>query len=77
MVQESKKRREESERHLGKMTSFQAIQDDAARTRRRGCFLVLVSHPPPQETRLCFYGDFSFLVRGEVPFSAFTTPFSW
>lgn len=23
------------------------------------------------------YGDFSFLVRGEVPFSAFTTPFSW
>lgn len=22
-------------------------------------------------------GDLSFLVRGEVPFSAFTTPFSW
>lgn len=28
MVQESKKGREESERHLGKMTSFQAVQDD-------------------------------------------------
>lgn len=46
------------------------------RSRRRGCS-VLVSHPPPQETTLGFYGDLSFLVRGEVPFSAFTTPFSW
>lgn len=42
------------------------------RSRRRGCS-VLVS----QDTTLGFYGDLSFLVRGEVPFSAFTTPFSW
>ena len=77
MVQESKKGREESERHLGKMLVSKLFKTMLVRTGRRGCFLVLVSRPPPQETSLCFYGDFSFLVLGEVPFSAFTTPFSW
>lgn len=41
-----------------------------------GWCLVLVSHPPALQTGLWLYGDLSFLVRGEVPFSAFTTPFS-
>lgn len=39
MVQESKKGREESERHLGKMTGFQAVQDDAREDREEGLLL--------------------------------------
>ena len=62
---------------LGRRLVSKPLKMALVRTRRRGCFLVPVSRPPPQETSLCFYGDFSFLVLGEVPFSAFTTPFSW
>ena len=39
MVQESKKGRKESERHLGKMTGFQAVQDDAREDREEGLLL--------------------------------------
>lgn len=48
MVQESKKGREKSERHLGKMTGFQAVQDDAREDREEGLLLspgILPSSP--------------------------------
>lgn len=59
---------------------------EALRGQKRGrCFLfpessflhlcLLLKHP--MSAVLWLYGDLSFLFRGEVPFSAFTTPFSW
>lgn len=76
MVQERRKEREENETpradNLLPSCSRQPCED-----REEGLPSVLAPLPPPQEPRPFFYGDFSFLVRGEVPFSAFTTPFSW
>jgi len=39
MVQESKKGREESERHLGKTTGFQAAQDGTGEDQEEGLLL--------------------------------------
>lgn len=39
MVQENKKGREKSERHLGKTTGFQAVQDDAREDQEEGLLL--------------------------------------
>lgn len=74
MVRESEKGREESERHLGRMTF---VCQPLTRPGRPGWSLSPGVSPSSPGAPLAPYGDFSFLVRGEVPFSAFTTPFSW